>query len=185
MSLVPSHPLSHHFHRMIRYTCLVLLSMVSVARASADEPKELQAAKSQYAQIQHPTEADRTHYLTALARLRDQLAGRGANAGWQAVDAELRSHPLPKDSDAGALSKLLTGKWSSPRHDYLFRKDGTWTMLPAEADTTHGRWRIQGNRYFSSAEGDASKLDPYTILLLTSRDFIFTDGESVFYEKRK
>jgi len=30
----------------------------------------------------------------------------------------------------------------SPRHDYLYRRDGSWTMLPGDEGTTHGTWRI-------------------------------------------
>jgi len=49
-------------------------------------------------------------------------------------------------SDSKALSARLVGKWESPRHDYLYRADGTWTMLPVEPDIAHGTWRIEGNQ---------------------------------------
>src|SRR5436305_864711 len=42
------------------------------------------------------------------------------------------------------LSKLMVGKWRSPRHDYLYAADGTWRMLPPA--TTHGGWRIENHQ---------------------------------------
>jgi hypothetical protein len=142
-------------------------------------------AREHYQQtLSQPSEADRERYVTSLARLRDQLARNGATKGWQAVDAEIRQHSAPKDSDSKALSKILTGKWASPRHDYVYRSDGTWSMLPAEPGTTHGRWRIEGNQYLDTAEVDPPETRRYTIILLNEKEFIFTDGEFVFYETR-
>ena len=83
-----------------------------------------------------------------------------------------------------ATALLLVGEWASPRHEYVFRGDGTWSMLPAEPGTTHGRWRIQGNQYFNTAEVDPTDTRQYTIILLTQKDFIVTDGDVVFYETR-
>ena len=88
---------------------------------------------------------------------------------WQAIDAEIKEHPAPKDSDSKALSRLILGKWESPRHDYLYRADGTWTMLPADPDTTHGTWRIDGNQYFDTAATDPPQTSQYTIILISSR----------------
>jgi hypothetical protein len=76
---------------------------------------------------------------------------------------------------------LRVGDWTSPRHGYVYRKDGTWAMTPVEPGTTHGKWKIAGNRYFDGAGADMTK---YTIILLTTKDFIFTDGKVVFFEKR-
>jgi len=58
---------------------------------------------------------------------------------------------------------------NSPRHDYLYRADGTWTMLPADPDTTHGTWRIDGNQYFDTAATDPPQTSQYTIILISSR----------------
>ena len=57
-------------------------------------------------------------------------------------------------------------------------------MLPAEKDATRGEWKIEGNRYFSDPASDRAG-KPYTILLLTHDNFVFTDGQVVFYETRK
>ena len=139
--------------------------------------------KRDYGKISHPSEAARSDYITRLVRLREEAARRKTDA-WQAIDAEIKQHPAPSDSNSKALSNLLVGKWESPRHDYLFRADGTWTMLPMEPDTTHGTWRIEGNQYFDTAATDPPKATQYIIILITKRDFVFTDQEVVFYETR-
>jgi len=121
--------------------------------------------------------------LTRFVRLREQ-ATRLKSETWQAIDAEIKEHPAPKDSDSKALSRLILGKWESPRHDYLYRADGTWTMLPADPDTTHGTWRIDGNQYSDTAATDPPQTSQYTIILISRRDFVFADQEDVFYEVR-
>lgn len=55
-------------------------------------------------------------------------------------------------------------------------------MIPMDPDTTHGTWRIEGNQYFDTAATDPSQTSQYTIILLTQRDFVFTDQEIVFYK---
>lgn len=77
------------------------------------------------------------------------------------------------------------GKWDSPRHEYAFKKDGTWVMLPEEPRVTHGKWRIEGNQYFDTAMVKPPQTTQYTIILLTKKYFIFTDNENVFYETRE
>jgi hypothetical protein len=60
-----------------------------------------------------------------------EKAARLKNADeWQTIDTEIKQHPAPKDSDGKIFSGRLVGKWRSPRHDYLYRDDGSWTMLP-------------------------------------------------------
>jgi hypothetical protein len=144
----------------------------------------LEQAKRDYEKISHPSEAAREKYITRLARLREKAA-RLKTREWQAIDAEIKRHPAPSDSDRKTLSRLLAGKWASPRHDYLFRADGTWTMLPADENTTHGSWRIEGNQFIDTAATAPPDTGQYTIILLTKKDFIFTDGKTVFYETRR
>jgi hypothetical protein len=139
--------------------------------------------KQAYDKIAHPGETARAAYIIRLIRLREEAARRKTNA-WQAIDAEIRGHPAPIDADSAALSSLRVGEWESPRHDYLYRADGTWTMTPAEPDATHGTWRIEGNRSFETVATEPPRSFQYTIILLTKRDFVFTDGEIVFYETR-
>jgi hypothetical protein len=93
-------------------------------------------------------------------------------------------HPAPNDSDGESLSSLFVGKWQSPRHDYLYRADSTWTMLPEGPETTHGTWRIEGNQYFDAATIDPAGPRQYTIILISKENFVFSDREVVFFEKR-
>jgi hypothetical protein len=76
---------------------------------------------------------------------------------------------------------LRVGKWESPRHDYLYRKDGTWSMLPLEPGVTHGKWRIQGNESIESWAGDVAKPARYQIILLDKNYFVFMDAEKTVY----
>jgi hypothetical protein len=57
-------------------------------------------------------------------------------------------------------------------------------MLPADENTTHGRWRIEGNQFFNSAATEKSDTAPYTIILINKKNFVFMDQSTVFYEKR-
>ena len=166
---------------------IVAAALVMAAGAFAEDPKELREAKQAYEKASpHPSEADRARYISRLVRMREKLA-RGKGDGWQAVDAEIKRHPAPAESDAQALSKLVVGKWESPRHEYLFKADGVWTMLPEEEDgqkNTNGKWKIEGNQYLQSNQPDVSQFDKMTILLLDEKDFVMTDGDNVMYQKR-
>src|SRR5215203_5481929 len=67
------------------------------------------------------------------------------------------------------------------------RADGTWTMLPAETDeqqNTHGTWQVEQNQFFSTAATEPPQTSQYTIILITKRDFVFSDQTFVFYETR-
>ena len=164
---------------MTKSAATALLTVVLATSLFAAEPKELRTAKERFQRSSRSSEAERQRYIVDLAALRDKFAESRRTSDWQAVDAEIRRHPAPKNSESSALSKILVGKWASPRHDYLFRANGTWTMLPETIDgfkSTHGRWGIEGNQFF--------ELSQYTIILLTQHDFIFTDSEVVFYETR-
>jgi len=165
---------------MKRIFLAALFSVTFATGLVAAEPKELAAAKKEYAQNAHPDEAARVHYVQSLAALRDKLAKSGGD--WQAVDSELRKHPAPSSAE---YPNLRVGEWTSPRHGYVYRKNGTWSMTPVEPDATHGGWKIEGNQYFAGALATAkSDMTKYTIILLTAKDFIFTDGKVVFFEKK-
>jgi hypothetical protein len=109
----------------------------------------LKEAKRDYEKISHPSEAARLDYITRLVQRREKAA-RLRTDEWQAIDIEIKRHAAPNNSDSKIFPSLLVGKWASPRHDYLFRVDGTWTILPADENTTHGSWRIEGNQYFDN-----------------------------------
>jgi hypothetical protein len=140
--------------------------------------------KRDYGRLSHPGEAARADYITRLTRLREQAVRRNRGE-WTAIDAEIKLHPAPPDSDSKTLTALRIGDWESPRHDYRYRPDGTWIMLPDEEGATNGTWRIEGNQYFDGAAVEAPKIDQYTIILLTKRDFVFMDNEAVYYETRE
>ena len=160
------------------------------ATARAQQPEysryvgALQRAKRDYDKISHPSEADRSNYITRLVRLREK-ATAGKTYDWQAIGAEIKQHPAPSGSDSKTLSDLLVGQWGSPRHDYLYKPDGTWTMLPIESDITHGTWRIEGNQYFDTAATEPPLKTQYTIILITKKDFVFMDQTNIFYETRE
>ena len=78
----------------------------------------------------------------------------------------------------------MVGKWSSLRHEYLYKGDGSWPMSSADEGTTHGRWRIEGNQFFTTVSRGPSEPAKYTIILITKKDFVIADQSSVFYERR-
>jgi hypothetical protein len=171
----------------ISFLCGAVVAWPSATRAQQPDRSRyvgaLQKAKRDYEKISHPYEAARSNYITRLVRMREKAARQNTDE-WHAVNTEIKQDPAPRESDSKTLSGLLVGKWESPRHDYLFRGDGTWTMLPNEEDTTHGRWHIDGNQYFDTAAIEPPETIRYTIILITKKDFVFTDQTHVFYETR-
>jgi hypothetical protein len=171
------------------FICLIggLAAWPNAARAQQKSSSQyfqtLGEMKRAYGKIAHPGEAARAAYIIRLIRLREKAA-RVKSDAWQAIDAEIKRHPAPTDSDSVALSSLRVGEWESPRHEYLYRADGSWTMTPVEPAATRGTWRIEGNRYFETVATEPPRGFQYTIVLMTKRDFVFTDGEIVFYETR-
>jgi len=57
-------------------------------------------------------------------------------------------------------------------------------MSSADEGTTHGRWRIEGNQFFTTVSRGPSEPAKYTIILITKKDFVIADQSSVFYERR-
>jgi hypothetical protein len=149
---------------------LVIALIIAATASAAEEPVELINARREF--DAHPTEATRVRYITKLVRLREKILAAHRD-GWQAIDAEITRHPMAGAAD----SKLLVGQWASPRHLYLYRADGTWTMDDEGLDlaiATNGTWRIEGNDYFQAFSRD-SRPDRYTIFILTKEYFVF-DG---------
>jgi hypothetical protein len=144
---------------------------------------DFEEAKRHFDKISQPSEVARLDYITRLVRMREKAA-RQKSDEWKAIDNEIRQHPAPEKSDGKVLSSRLVGKWSSPRHDYLYKSDGSWTMLPADEGTTHGTWRIEGNQFFTTASIGPPDPARYTIILVTKNDFVIADQSGVFYETR-
>jgi murein DD-endopeptidase MepM/ murein hydrolase activator NlpD len=44
------------------------------------------------------------------------------------------------------LRQLMVGRWTTGRHDYEYKADGTWQMLPTNISTTNGTWRIESRQ---------------------------------------
>jgi hypothetical protein len=81
--------------------------------------------------------------LNATAQKKDPLG---------ASDAELeRLRQLNTSNKVTSLSdtelrQLMAGRWTTGRHDYDYKADGTWRMLPADISTTKGTWRIENHQ---------------------------------------
>lgn len=56
------------------------------------------------------------------------------------------------------LIKIMAGKWTTGRHDYIYRANGTWSMLPEEPGGTRGKWSI-ANRVLDDGNGKFRILD--------------------------
>jgi len=166
---------------------LFLLFGLAATPPQANDLPELKAIEARYDQAQlGKDEPVREKYITELAKLRWQLAHKN-QPGWEAVDAEIARHPAPANSDAKVLSKLRIGIWHSPRHDYLFRADGTWVMDPTPGeDTTHGTWSIQNNQYSEEASVATDSKRTYIIILADAANFIIVEPgkPAVYYETR-
>jgi len=167
---------------MLRVAALLFVIGI-VSATTAAEPQELVDARRKFDSLQQPTEADRVRYITQLVRLRESLTRQDADK-MLAIDKEIMRHPMPTPSDSHELAKLIVGKWTSPRHQYLYRADGTWTMLPefiGGEKTTHGVWHVEGHE-FSQGQSNADAL-PETIMLLTATDFVWST-RGVYYMRR-
>lgn len=128
------------------------------------------------------------HYITALVRLRETFT-RADYKKMEAIDAEIIKHPMPPDVDSAALHKSVVGRWTSPRHRYLYRADSTWTMLPEFEDgyqATHGVWHIEGNKFFQNAVMQPPEPPDKgeTVIILTDTDFVWSTHIAPYYMRR-
>jgi hypothetical protein len=177
------------------FRSLAMTCVLGTALAASEVPPQLKAARAEYqrATAAGPSEAARVRYLTKIADLRyADMAQRHdgqpllQDEEWQALDREAARHPMPGKSDARELSKLLAGKWASPRHDYLYRANGTWTMLPETLDgvkSTHGTWKVSGNTVVETV-GNQPERSTSTILLLTRKYYVVAEDGTTFYRMR-
>jgi len=91
------------------------------------------------------------------------------------VEEELIKHPAPGNADSKELSRLLVGKWLSPRHVYVFRADGTYGLVDTDERI---KWRINGNEYLD----DVSR---GTIILIDHKYFVYAEGQGVAFYMRE
>jgi hypothetical protein len=163
----------------IRRFFLLLLAALAPLTARAAEPRELVESRKLLAS--RPDVERRTEIMTGLVHLRARLA-RENDPAWKAVDAEIARNPITDKAPKELLIERISGKWASPRHAYLYRADGTWTMLPAAANATKGNWLVEGNKFISGVtKADTTR---ETIFLLTKTDFVYGSGRGVFYLQR-
>src|SRR5215475_8621276 len=72
------------------------------------------------------------------------------------------AYALPDDA---TLSRLLVGTWQGPRHQTVYRADGTWMLDPPdEGDNTRGKWRIENGKLletwrFSDESSDSTSTE--------------------------
>jgi hypothetical protein len=162
-------------------------TLVCAVTASGDEPQRLAKLREQFESLRHPTETDRVRYITALVRLRESFT-RADYKKMKTIDSEIIKHPMRSDIEPADLRKRLIGQWTSPRHSYLYRADGTWTMLPEVVDgsqSTHGVWRIEGNKFFQRATVEPPESDTgETIVILTDTDFVWSTHVAPYYMRR-
>ena len=177
---------------MIRKILLAVFPIVLTASLTAKEPKELELARQEYAQaLPHGAEAARLAYVNKLAQAIDgyldehfKTGDRKNDSALSAIEAEMKLHPAPPGADAKKLSKLVPGEWQSPRHDYLFRPNGTYSMLPLEKGATAGHWRIEGNQFIDTSDAEPGNPWRFTIILLNEKYFVYSDKDGVYFESR-
>jgi hypothetical protein len=162
--------------------CTILLGE-SVVRA--DNLQNLETAFSQ-------GKMARNDYLDRLFELRATYIESEYGKGNQVIDRkiveideQMKRHPLAADSDGKALSNLRVGIWQAARHTSLFRVNHTWIMLPIVSGyDPQGLWKIEGNKYYESAQDDPPEKLMGIVILLDSRYFVARIGNQLFYEKR-
>ena len=81
--------------------------------------------------------------LCTSAPAEDRLGTSAAEL--ERLKALNQSNTVVSQSDQ-ELRKLMVGKWTTGRHEYLYKADGTWQMLPTDISTTHGKWRIENHQ---------------------------------------
>jgi hypothetical protein len=164
---------------------LTILIAISVSAETADE-RDFTAARQKYEQSTRD-ETARSQYVQSLAQIVDRRVteywrtGRHESEGpdlSQIIDTELKNHPVPKDADAKRLSQLMVGRWRSPRHIYIFRRDGKSGM---EDGAVNEPWRIHNNEL---VQGKGISAMHSTILLLDRDYLIYTDKGTVFFHER-
>ncbi len=156
----------------------VLLSLACVVLGS--DKQDVEAATAAYEKTNARDEAARLSYVTKLAelferRLKDYWkTGDNHFASATAINQELRKHPAPANSNSKELSRILVGKWQSPRHTYAFLANGKFGI---EDSPMSGRWRINGDQLIEENSHG-------TIILLNADYFIYAEGGDVYFHSR-
>ena len=157
---------------------IVAILIAGGVSTQAAEKQEFEAAKQEYEQSSLD-ESARMTYVTKLAKVADRLVSLYRASGQRnelmaTINSELQKHPAPKNIDERSLSKLLVGKWDSPRHTYVFRANGKWGN---EDGPVNSNWRISGNQLIEDGSSG-------TIILLNGDYFIYSERGNVFFHSR-
>lgn len=169
----------------LHFASLVVLGVLAAVAnlVAGQNQKEFEAAKAEYEQATPQDEATRSTYVNKLAQIIERNVAERWKTGRpndefveiaEALNGELRKHPVPKNSDPKKLSALLVGHWQSPRHTYIFRRDGKYGVEDGTMDTS---WRIQGNQIVFPNERN-------TILVLNKNYLIYAAKDAVFWHTR-
>jgi hypothetical protein len=165
---------------------LTILIAISISAETADE-HDFTAARQQYERAAVHDETARAQYVRSLAQIIDRRVteywktGKHESEGpdlSQIIDTELKNHPVPKDADTKRLAQLMVGEWQSPRHIYIFRRDGKCGM---EDGPVNDPWRIQNNEL---VQGKGISAMHSTILVLDQDYLIYADKGTVFFHER-
>jgi hypothetical protein len=92
-----------------------------------------------------------------------------------------KSNTVVSQSDQ-ELRKLMVGKWTTGRHEYIYRSDGTWQMLPADISSTNGKWRIQNHQLIEEAKSENGFLPTgaRTFILVTPTELILKNEKGLY-----
>jgi hypothetical protein len=107
--------------------------------------------------------------MTALFKRRVLILGAWFVAAFLAPVVSLA---VPDDT---TLTRLLVGTWQGPRHQTVYRADGTWILDPPDdGENTRGKWRIEHGKLietwrFSDESSDSTSTEE--IIELTEKVF--------------
>jgi hypothetical protein len=107
--------------------------------------------------------------MTALFKRRVLILGAWFVAAFLAPVVSLA---VPDDA---TLTRLLVGTWQGPRHQTVYRADGTWILDPPDdGENTRGKWRIEHGKLietwrFSDESSDSTSTEE--IIELTEKVF--------------
>lgn len=157
-----------------RWVIPAVIGLLTVSAVKAEDVQgEIAAAKQ-------TCDQNTSACVEKLAQIADKLVsvyrehGDRNDEALNAIWTELKKHPLPANSDSKKLSRLLVGKWDSPRRTYVFKANG---KFGSEDGAINRNWKIEGNQL---TEDDSRS----TILLLNSKYLVYTEGNDVFFHSR-
>jgi len=116
----------------LRFIIPAAIALATFRVVKADDVKQ-EIATATRACEQDASAGNKTARYTCaekLAQIADKLVsafreyGSRNNEALVAIWTELKKYPMPADSDSKKLTKLLIGRWDSPRRTYVFKANG-------------------------------------------------------------